>query len=349
MYILTILFFLLFFLFCKQYENKIRKVEDERMRLQHRRSDIVYKLKLWSQRVAEVRPELDRADNFRGESMDSSVLHHKPQHFITDGLRLTLATELHTYLRKISLAKQSAIDMEKLTVKLIARRKYLEGKQSERVAAHHAFKYERARIERARDKFLQWQKQAHQAFFDRWIDYVDERRYEKQIVGKFFKRFLNKELQMGWNKWRAVLRGQEAGKAEQKEVHGGAGSKALVVANGHRLELEAEIQDALFSVSKSSAILETTKRSASQQRELESSDHYDLEYKADIEPIESAADLAHFFRGKLYEEKGEWKRAIAQYMAFSNQMKDNENLHEMAKVWNRLGKFSLRKRVINIE
>ena len=134
---------------------------------------------------------------------------------------------------------------------------------------------------------------------------------------------------MGWNKWRAVLRGQEAGKAEQKEVHGGAGSKALVVANGHRLELEAEIQDALFSVSKSSAILETTKRSASQQRELEASDHYELEYKADIEPIESAADLAHFFRGKLYEEKGEWKRAIAQYMAFSNQMKDNENLHEM--------------------
>jgi WD40 repeat protein/tetratricopeptide (TPR) repeat protein len=321
----------------KSCENKIRKVEDERLRLQSRRHEIVYKLKEWSKRVAEVRPELDRADNFRGETMDSSVLHHKAQHFLTDGLRLTLATELHTFLRKIALAKQSAIDMEKMTVKLIARRTYLEEQQSERVAAHHAFKYERTRIERARDKFVQWQKTSHQVFFDRWVDYVDERRYEKQIVGKFFKRFLNKELQMGWNKWRSVLLQQEENAGEQKQVSGGAGSKALVAANGHRLELQAEVQDALLLVAKTDAVLVGTRRSSSQQRELESSDHYEAEYKADIEPIESAADMANLYRGKLYEDRGEWKRAIDRYMAFSNQMRDNGNLHEMAKVWNRLG------------
>jgi COMPASS component SWD3 len=321
----------------KSYENKIRDVEDKRIKLQNRRHDIVWKLKAWSKRVAEVRPELDRADNFRGEFMDSSVLHHKAQHFLTEGLRLTLAEELHKHLRKIALSKQAAIDMEKETVKLVARRKYLEDKQSERVAAHHAFLHERTRIERARNKMKQWMKSAKKQFWNRWLDYVDERREEKLIVGKFFKRFFNKELQMGWNKWISVLRQQDINSMEQANVLGGAGSKALVVANGHRQELQAEIQDLLSSVCQTDATLESSKRSASQLRELESSSHYEAEYKIDLEPKESPADMADFFRGQLYEEKGEWKRAIAKYMSFSNKMQENGNLHQMTKVWNRLG------------
>ena len=321
----------------KSYENKIRAVEDERLRLQARRHDIVWNLKTWSKRVSEVRPELDRADNYRGEYMDSSVLHHKPQHFLTEGLRLTLATELHSFLRKIALSKQAAIDMEKLTVQLIKRRTYLEGKQSERVAAHHAFKYERARVERARDKMVAWQKTSHQAFFDRWIDYVEVRREEKEIVGKFFKRFFNKELIMVWNKWRSVMRQQDTNAEETKEVTGGAGTKALVVANGHRLELEAEIQDCLLSVSKTDGILDGTKRSAQQQRMLESTEHYEDEYKPDVEPTETAADMSAFFQGKMYEERGEWKRALHMYLSFSDTMKKNENLREMSKAWNRMG------------
>ena len=321
----------------KSYENKIRAVEDERIRLQNRRHDIVWKLKGWSKRVAEVRPELDRADNFRGTHMDSSVLHHKAQHFLTEGLRLTLAQELQTHLRKIALSKQAAIDMEKLTVKLVARRKHLEDHQSERVAAHHAFLHERARVTRARDKFKQWEKTAQQQFWNRWLDYVDERRHEKEIVGRFFKQFFNKELQMGWNKWISVLRQKDMNELNQTEVSGGAGAKALVAANDHRLELQAELQDLLLAVSKTDAVLESTKRSASQTRELESSKHYETEYKIELEPTESAADMADYFRGKLYEEKGEWKRAIAKYMSFSNTMQKNNNLNEMSKVWNRLG------------
>lgn len=321
----------------KTYQTLVTQTEDHRLRVQHHRHGLVYKVKEWSKRVSQLRPELDRADNYRGVYMDSSVLHNKPQHFLTEGLRMTLGNELYRYLRKIGLAKQAAINMEKEMVVLERKRDHYEEKRVERVAAHHAFVNERKRIERARDKFTRWQRTAHRQYYARWVDYVEERRWEKQLVGKFFKRFLNKELQSGWNKWRAVMREEDSRAEDQASADGGQGTKALVAVDGHRRLLQGEIEDVLLSVSKTDAALTHSQRTSEQTRQLEATAYYDREYKPNLEPTESATDMSLFFRGQGYEESGEWDRAIGMFVEFSKRMHARDNIFEMSRAWDRLG------------
>ena len=88
----------------------------------------------------------------------------------------------------------------------------------------------------------------------KWIEYVEKRRDDRLIVGKFIQRILNSELHGAFQHWIDVNNQLQKVLDESKAVVGGVGTQSLKKVTEFRHQLENETALILDKVSKLSIL-----------------------------------------------------------------------------------------------
>ena len=325
----------------KQLEKLVQVQMDKRSDIIAERAEIFYNIKLWAKRVNEVQPELDRASLFRGKYMDCSVMHYKPQRFLTTGLVSVLVGELSARLKDIADGKEDMIRLEKEAAEVLMKQEKLEDKLKDREAAFLAFKKEAARQRAAQKHMQEWSNTGLKNFYYRWIEYVEKRRDDRLIVGKFIQRILNSELHGAFQHWIDVNNQLQKVLDESKAVVGGVGTQSLKKVTEFRHQLENETALILDKVSKSQTGLDDAKMTAAQRRAAEEGKEFFKKYKSenDDEVVNSltSLELADYNIGGSYAKTGDFEKAIYHFTRFSDEMKAKGNILMMAKAWSAMG------------
>jgi WD40 repeat protein/tetratricopeptide (TPR) repeat protein len=324
-----------------QLKKQIQVQADKRSEIIAARAEIFYNIKLWAKRVNEVKPEVDRASLFQGKYMDSSVMHYKPQRFLTKGLISVLVGELNARLKDIADGKEEMIMLEKEAVQVLIKQEQIEDKLRDREAAFLLFQKEAARQRAAQKHMENWSNTALKNFYYRWIEYVEKRRDDRKIVGKFIKRILNSELHGAFQHWIDVIKQLQKLLDNSKAVVGGVGTQSLSKVSEFRHQLENETALILDKVSKTQVGLDDAKKTSAQRRAAEEGKEFFRKYKSedDDEVTNSlgALELADYNIGGSYAKSGDFVKAIFHFTRFSDSMKASDNILMMAKAWCAMG------------
>ena len=78
----------------ERIKTQIKDCVEGREEAMRDRAGIIYQMKTDEKRCRQMIPELDRANQFKGKEMDSSVMHGQPQRFLTVELRRDLKLEI---------------------------------------------------------------------------------------------------------------------------------------------------------------------------------------------------------------------------------------------------------------
>eukprot|EP00945_MAST-04E_sp_MAST-4E-sp1_P004374 g4374.t1 len=325
----------------KELNKIINDDIQQRANIIAQRAEVFHNIKLWAKRADEVQPELDRAMLFPGRFMDSDVMHHKPQRFLTTGLQKVLIGELEARLDDIAKGKEEMIQLENQANAVLEHQMKFEEKLKDRRAAYLSFQKEAEREKAAQAKLEEWSSSGLHDAFDAWKEYVHNRQGDRGIVGKFIRRFMNIELHGAFQHWKDVLRDLARILEESKAVEGGAGTQALEKTSQFRQNLEKETATVLDIVSKSQGLLDNSRRTVVQQRIYEEGKEFFKTYKAEneeeIEKSLTALELAGYNFGQSYSKSGDFEKALKHYLSFSYLMQEKGNLLMMARAWCGMG------------
>ncbi len=314
---------------------------DKRADIIAKRAEIFFNIKLWAKRTDELQPELDRAMLFRGRFMDSSVMHNKPQRFLTTGLQKVLIEELELRLKDIADGKEEMIMLEQEADGVKRKQEYLEVRLKDRQAAYFAFKREAAKEKAAQKKLEEWSASGLHDAFDAWRNYKQNRQGDKAIMAKFIRRFMNVELHGAFQHWQNVLKQLDRILEASKESEGGAGTASLEKVSQFRDVLQKETASILHIVSQSQDSLDSAKRTADQQRLFDEGMEFFKTYKAENEDeimkSLSPLEMAEYNFGISYAKNGDFVKAIKHFLNFSTSMQAKGNLLMMARAWCEMG------------
>ena len=129
-----------------QFTYRVKKLEEEIVECERIRVDSVAKrvglanqMRDTQTRIIEVQGEIDRVHAFKGESINSNVMHGTDKRFDVHQLKLDLEEELEKCLGRIAMFKQQIIKNDRTRVEMISKKAKKEEHLHMRIAAFSKF------------------------------------------------------------------------------------------------------------------------------------------------------------------------------------------------------------------
>lgn len=253
----------------EHFYYRINKTEDEIVDIKHnikwckdRKTELMGLLAGAENRLQEKQTENERVKLFKGDEIDSFVLHGRLQRFKTTALLETLAEELDIERFYVADTKRDLLEVEAYQVSDQEALKQKTYFLQERKAALDAFELEIKRQNAGRQLLQKLESSNLGNVLRAWKGACEAEKQEKRLMNMVFRRIDLSQVGSAFRKWQAdtlVYKRKIAWEVDDT----GIGSKELSIVKNNRTHLEMDCTELLSTIRKTHKLLENTKLTAS--------------------------------------------------------------------------------------
>jgi len=338
-----------------QFDFRIKDVEDEIVELQRlkeeavsNRSFLTYQMGHMQERIILLQGEMDRVITFKGEALNSSVIHGTDQRFTVHQLKTDLTVELENAQGSIAAWKQEVIHGDRMKMKYaeqkIKKIEHLKGRQ----AAYADFMNQGRRTQ----KFSKANgpgnpKEMKQKMLLAWKENVATIIRVRGIMMKVWGGQSLRFMRSAWVKW---VYGKHAGGSGIGDKYNivGAGGTLLVSSELGRMDNVKEMAAVLVSLTEIDKQSKLSHYTNEQRLELEKNPNF-LESELGHSLGHYERDLALMIQGDAFYNIRKYDGAMNCYESQLDQMREEDDPNEpdvkvLAMLFGRKGRIELARR-----
>ena len=329
-------------------EKEIEECEQRKVDAVSNRSYLTYQMGHMQERIIALQGEMDRASTFKGEDINSDVIHGTDQRFTVQKLIEDLTVELENAQGSIAGWKNEIIQGDRLKATMSnLKLKKIESLKIRR-AAYKNFENQAKRTEKFHGQFAADPLMMKQQFFERWADNAATRVRVRNVMMKVWGDQSTRYLNAALHKWKYGKHAEEQGNLEDKYKVIGAGGKMLIHSERNRLENIKDMADVLVTLTEIGKETTLGKYSNKQRRELEGNIHF---HESELGHTlgSYSRDLAHLIQGDAFFNIRKYVEADRCFDKQLQQMRseddpENPDVKVLALIYGRKGRVQLAMR-----
>ena len=332
----------------KQLEEEIEQLEKDKNDAVSNRSYLTYQMGHMQTRIIALQAEMDRVATFKGDEINSDVIHGTDQRFTVMKLKADLIVELDNAQGSIAAWKAEVIHGDQMKIVFATKKVRKIEALKDRRAAYKSFMNQANRSRKFNSRFNKDTGDLKLQYFEQWVENAQTRVRVRNVMLKVWGDQSSRFKKAAWHKW---VYGSHAGGGttlEDKYNIISAGGKMLVKNEEGRMENVkdmAEILVKLTEIQKDATLGQYTKK---QREALENNRHFgESELGHTLGTYER--DLAHMIQGDAFFNIRKYDEAMDCYHRQLEQIKEEDDPNEpdvkvLAMLYGRKGKVELARR-----
>jgi len=332
----------------KQLEEEIDQLEVDKNDAVSNRSYLTYQMGHMQTRIIALQAEMDRVATFKGDEINSDVIHGTDQRFTVEKLKSDLIIELDNAQGSIAAWKAEVIHGDRMKIEFATRRQKKIEALKDRRAAYASFQNQAKRSRKFNSRFKKDAGDIKVMYFERWMENAQTRVRVRNVMLKVWGDQSHRFKKAAWHKW---VYGSHAGGGmtlEDKYNIVSAGGKLLIKNEEGRMENIKDMADILVKLTEVQKDATLGQYSRKQREALEKNLHFgESELGHTLGTYER--DLAHMIQGDAFFNIRKYDEAMDCYHRQLEQMKEEDDPNEpdvkvLAMIYGRKGKVELARR-----